>query len=92
MSDAEIQPANPAPQEEAPKESAQSGPFRPSTPAYLNSLPIKTSDERHWPNAESQSVNVGGYVMRRAGYEGALIMKRFEDVTTAYHTFKYVPL
>jgi long-chain acyl-CoA synthetase len=47
-----------------------------------------TSDERKQPPLQKQSTDIGDHTRRRAGNENAIIIRRFEDVPTAYHSFK----
>lgn len=53
-------------------------------------IPTKTSDQQFFPPKDKQSVNVNNSgTYRRSKYEDALVVKRFEDIPTAYHSLKY---
>lgn len=54
----------------------------------LPTIRTVTSNDRHSPDLNRQSVDVGGGVRRRACDPSALIIRRFEDIPTAYHSFR----
>ncbi|KAL0482101.1 long-chain acyl-CoA synthetase [Acrasis kona] len=51
-------------------------------------LATATSDERKTSNVDKQSVDIGNHVHRRSDYENAILIRRYEDVATCYHSFK----
>lgn len=54
----------------------------------LTTIRTVTSNDRHSPDLNRQSVDVGGGVRRRSCDPSALIIRRFEDIPTAYHSFR----
>lgn len=64
-----------------------------SQPTATNSTIVvrtKTSNDRSLPPVNNQSVDIGEGIHRRTGNTDALIIRRFEDIQTAYHSFKFV--
>ncbi len=72
-------------QQTAPPTSSET---TPATTAGV-SLRTKTSNDRNLPAVNNQSVDIGEGIHRRTGNTDALIIRRFEDIQTAYHSFKF---
>jgi hypothetical protein len=58
-------------------------------PSAFGGIPTVTSDVRNPIPLDKQSTDIGDHTHRRATNEKAVFIRRFEDVGTCYHSFKY---